>query len=235
MVEQKKISLQAATRSVTGKKVKSLRNSGVIPAIVYGHKRNPEALSIKKTEFVKAYGEAGTSTLIDLKIDDSSSIKVLAHEPQLDPVRDEPIHVDFYQVRMDEKIKTEIPLEFIGTSEAVETQDGTLITNRDNVEVECLPTDLVSSIEVDLSALKTFEDQITVASIKVPQGIEILTEPEEVIAFAEEPRSEEEMAELEESAADQEKEAIEQIAGEEAEDEGAAEEAGETKPEESAE
>jgi len=222
MVDQKKISLKAEVRSIVGKKVKTLRNEGFIPAVVYGHKEKPESISINKIDFVKAYDEAGTSTLIDLTVDDAKSIKVLAHEPQLDPVRNEPIHVDLYRVSMDEKIKTEIPLEFIGESEAVASLDGTLITNRDNVEVECLPADLVSYIEIDLSALKTFEDQITVAKIKVPQGIEILTEPEEVIAFAEEPRSEEEMAELEESAEDQEKEAIEQIAGEEATDDEAA-------------
>lgn len=214
MVEQKKISLAAETRSVTGKKVKNLRNEGIIPAVVYGHKEKPESLSIKKIDFVKAYHEAGTSTLVDLKIDDSKSVKVLVHEPQLDPVRNEPIHVDFYRVSMDEKIKTEIPLEFVGESAAVANMDGALITNRDNVEVECLPADLVSFIEIDLSALGTFEDQITVADIKKPAGIEIITEPEAVIAFAEAPRSEEEMAELEESAEDQEKEAIEQIAGE---------------------
>jgi large subunit ribosomal protein L25 len=217
MVEQKKISLTAETRSVTGKKVKNLRNEGIIPAVVYGHKEKPESLSIKKIDFVKAYHEAGTSTLVNLKIDDSKSVKVLVHEPQLDPVRNEPVHVDFYRVSMDEKIKTEIPLEFIGESAAVANMDGALITNRDNVEVECLPADLVSFIEIDLSALGTFEDQITVADIKKPAGIEIITEPEAVIAFAEAPRSEEEMAELEESAEDQEKEAIEQIAGEDAE------------------
>jgi large subunit ribosomal protein L25 len=115
---------------------------------------------------------------------------------------------------MDEKIKTEIPLTFVGESDAVANLDGTLITNRDEVEVECLPADLVSEITIDISALKTFEDQITVADIKLPNAVEILVEPEEVICFVEEPRSEEEMAELEESAADQEKEAIEQMEAE---------------------
>jgi large subunit ribosomal protein L25 len=131
---------------------------------------------------------------------------------------------------MDEKIKTEIPLEFVGESEAVEQLDGSLVTNRDNVEVECLPADLVSEIQVNISELKTFEDSISVKDLAIPQGIEVLTDSEEVIAVVEPPRSEEELAELEESAAEEEKEAIEQMGaeaeGEEAESETEGEETG---------
>lgn len=216
MVETKKISLKAKTRSITGKKVKSLRLNGLIPAVLYGHGTKPHSLEINTSEFKKAYDEAGTSSLVDLKIDDANSVKVLTHEPQLNPVTGIPVHVDFYKVKMDEKIRTEVPLEFIGESDAVKNDDGTLITNRDNIEIECLPSDLIPNYEIDLSALKTFDDQITVANIKLPETIEIITDPEEVIAFVEPPRSDEELAELEEtSAAEEEKEAIEQIAGEE--------------------
>lgn len=216
-MEAKKISLQAASRLVTGKKVKNLRANGLIPAVLYGRDTKPQSLEIKNIDFKKAFAEAGTSTLIDLKIDDKNSVKVLTHEPQVNPVSDAAIHVDFYKVRMDEKINTEIPLEFIGESDAVKNEDGTLITNRDNIEIECLPNDLIPNYEIDLSALKTFDDQITVADIKLPSTIEILTDAEEVIAFVEPPRSDEELAELDESAAEEEKEAIEQIAGEEGE------------------
>jgi len=218
MAEIKKISLKSKTRTVFGKQVKSLRADGLIPAVLYGHDTKPQSIEIPSVDFVKAYGEAGTSTLVDLIVDDSSAVKVLTHEPQVDPVSDKPIHVDFYKVRMDEKIKTEIPLEFVGESSAVKNDDGTLVTNRDNVEIECLPNDLIPMIEVDLGALNTFDDQITVASLKIPSNIEILTDTEEVIAFVEPPRSDEELAELEESAEEEEKEAIEQIAGEEGEE-----------------
>ncbi len=217
-METKKISLDAKTRLVIGKKVKSLRENGVIPAVLYGHNTKPQSLEIKTTDFNKAYDEAGTSTLVDLKIDDGKSTKVLTHEPQVHPVTGETMHVDFYSVRMDEKLQTEIPLEFIGESDAVKNEDGTLITNRDNIEIECLPSDLIPHYDIDISALKTFDDQITVADIKLPSTIEILTDPEEVIAFVEPPRSDEELAELEESAAEEEKEAIDQIAGEEGEE-----------------
>lgn len=219
-------SLSSKKREIFGKKVKNLRHRGLIPGIVYGHDTKGESVSVEAALFSKIFKEAGSSALVDLTIDDKNAFKVLIKEPQCNPVTGQPIHADFYKVKMDEKIKTEIPLEFVGESDAVANLDGSLVTNRDMVEVECLPSDLVGQIEVDISVLKTFEDQITISNIKLPSGIEILSDPEEVICFVEEPRSEEEMAELEESAADQEKEAIEQM-GAEAAAEGAEGEEGE--------
>jgi len=218
MIEQKTYKLGAKSREITGKKVKNLRLNGEIPAVIYGHDTKPQALTLNRSEFSKIYAEAGISSLIDLDIEGKSTVKVISHEPDLNPVTDEPIHVDLYKVRMDEKIKTEIPLEFVGESDAVTQLDGSLVTNRDNIEIECLPADLIPSIEVDISQLKTFEDSINVGSLKLPANIELLTDPEEVIASVEEPRSEEELAELEESAAEEEKEALEKM-----QEEGAAE------------
>jgi large subunit ribosomal protein L25 len=204
--------LKTKIRDITGKKVKQLRSQGLIPAVLYGHGIKPENLAVAKNDFKKIFAEAGTSSLITLETEGKAPVKVLVHEPQVNPVSDEPIHIDFYKVRMDEKIKTEIPLEFVGESEAVKQLDGSLVTNRDNIEIECLPTDLIPSIEVDISTLKTFEDQISVKDIKVPEKIEVLTDKDEVIAFVEPPRSEEELAELETpTAAEEEKEAIEQM------------------------
>ena len=217
MVEIKHIILEAKSREITGKKVKQIRKNGHIPCVVYGHGGKPQPIEVLEKSFIKVYDEAGTSTLVDLKIDSGKSVKVLTHEPQVDPVTGKPLHVDFYRVRMDEKIKTEIPLEFTGESDAVKNEEGTLVTNRDNIEIECLPSNLIPSYEIDISSLKTFDDQITVSNIKLPETIEILTDLEEVIAFVEPPRSDEELAELEESAEEEEKEAMEQIAGEEGE------------------
>jgi len=214
MNEQKTYTLRAEKREIIGKKVKTLREKGLIPAVIYGHDTKPQNISLYVNEFAKTYSEAGTSSLVDLSVDSSPAVKVLTREPQLDPVKNTPIHIDFYKVRMDKKIKTEIPLEFIGTSEAVEQLDGSLVTNRDSIEVECLPADLVPEIKIDISSLKSFEENITISDIKVPSGIEVLNDPEEVVALVEPPRSEEELAELEESAAEEEKEAIEQMEAE---------------------
>jgi len=214
MSEQKQYHLKAEIREITGKKVKKLRLRGLIPAVLYGRDIKPEALTVTKNEFEKVYKEAGTASLVDLEVENKAPVKVITHEPQLDPVKDEPLHIDFYKVRMDEKIKTEIPLEFTGESKAVEQLDGSLVTNRDNIEVECLPADLIPALIVDISTLKTFEDSITVGSLKVPPEIEVLTDKDEVIASVEPPRSDEELAELEESAAEEEKEAMEQMEAE---------------------
>jgi len=214
-MNKKTYNLSAQKREIVGKKVKNLRNKGLIPAVLYGRGADPVLVSVLKADFDKVYEEAGTSSLIDLIIDSGQPIKVLAHEPQNDPVSGKPIHIDFYRIKMDEKIKTEIPLEFIGTSEAVEQLEGSLVKNKDSVDVECLPNDLVSAIQIDISSLKNFEDTIKISDLLKPHGIEILHEADEIIALVEEPRSEEELAELEEaSAEDEEKEALEKMGSE---------------------
>lgn len=215
MNKQKTYTLSAVKRETIGKKVKNIRAEGMMPAVLYGNKTEAEVISIPLVNFEKTFDEAGTSSLIDLTIDSGKPIKVLSHEPQNDPVSGKPIHVDFYRVRMDEKIKTEIPLNFLGESEAVEQLEGSLVTNKDAVDVECLPADLVSEITVDISLLKTFEDTIKISDLNVPDSIEVLHEEDEVIALVEEPRSEEELAELEDtSAEDEEKEALEKMGAE---------------------
>jgi len=213
------ITLKAEPRKVLGKKVKTLRRHGVLPAVVYGHKTKAQPLSVDLGSFNRAYAQAGTSSLIEIDIGGQKKINALAHEPQYDPIQGTPIHVDFHRVKMDEKIRTEIPLQFTGKAPAVEQLDGTLVTPRDNIEVECLPKDLVHSINIDLSKLATLENQIKVGDITPPPGVEFVTDAEEVIALVEPPRSEEELAELETSAAETEVEAVEQAAGEKEEEE----------------
>jgi len=213
-----KFSLKALPREILGKKVKLLRQAGQIPAVIYGGKGSPVSITLDKKEFEKVYGDAGSSSLIEVDLGGKKE-NVLAQEPQNDPVTDRILHVDFIRVRMDEKIKTEIPLHFVGESKAVEQDSGTLVTPRDSIEVECLPGDLVHEIEIDLGTLKDFESQIKTSNITAPAGIEILTNPDDVIALVEPPRSEEELAELEKPTAEQEAEAVEAVAG--AKEEGA--------------
>jgi large subunit ribosomal protein L25 len=99
---------------------------------------------------------------------------------------------------MKEKIHAEVPLKFIGDSVAVIEKEGSLITSKDSIEVECLPADLIPELEVDISVLDDFEKNIKISDLKLPEGIEILDDAEEIVAHVEEPRSEEELAELEE-------------------------------------
>lgn len=205
-----KIILKSEKRTVLGKKVKSLRNDGLIPVVLYGKDFKTQSLSVKKTELEKVLSKAGTSTIVDLEIEGGDNHKILLHEPQRDAVYSKILHVDFYKVNMKVKIHTEIPLEFVGVSTAVEDLEGNLIINKDALEVECLPDDLVNHIEVDISVLKTFEDIIKVEDLKIPAGIEVQDDKEEIIAQVTPPRSEEELEAMEtETAADEEKEKIE--------------------------
>lgn len=180
-------------------KAAAVRNDSKIPAIIYGKDFENQKISVDGKIFNKVFTEAGESALIKLKVDDQSPIKVLVSDSQIHPVTGQIIHVDFYKVNMKEKIRTNIPLEMIGESLAVLDLEGSLVTNKDEVEVECLPNDLVHEIEVDISVLKTFDDVIKVSDLKVPAGIEILDEPEEVVVLVNPPRSEEELEALDEA------------------------------------
>lgn len=192
----KNLKLAAKTREVVGKKVEALRKQGKIPAVLYGHNVKPVNLVVDYPAFEKIYREAGESTLVDLVIDDKEPVKVLIQDHQLDPRTNQFIHVDLHQIRMDEKLHTDIILEFIGESPAVKGYGGILVTNLDHVEVECLPKDLVHEIKVDLSALKTFEDSIHISDIEIPAGITILNDPEDMVALVQPPRTEKELDDL---------------------------------------
>jgi large subunit ribosomal protein L25 len=188
--------LEAQSREITGKHVKQLRKAGRIPVVLYGHNVENRSLSLDAHSFEKMFNEVGHTTLLALSIDGKSVGKVLVHDVQTDAIRRQLTHVDLYQVNLKEKLTTEIPLSFIGISEAVDTLGGTLSTVKDAVEVECLPDDLVQEIEVDISSLKTFEDAIHVSDLIAPKGITILDEVDQLIASVTEPRSEAELAEL---------------------------------------
>lgn len=209
-------------------KANKLRQDGKIPAIVYGKHFDSLAVAVDRIDFEKIFKEAGTSSLIDIEAGDQK-FKVLVHDTQIDPLTSSVIHIDLLKVNMKEKIHAVIPLEFVGDSSAVINLEGSLITPVDSIEVECLPGDLMSEITVDISILDDFEKNIKVSDLKLSEAIEVLSDPEEIIAFVQEPRSEEEMEALNEEVVE-DVEAIEvENKGEEAPTEEGAEE---KKPEE---
>lgn len=165
-----------------------------IPANLYGKNIKNINLEIKKADFDKVWDEAGESNLIDLKLD-NESIKALIKEVQYHPVKDTPLHVDFYQVNMKEKITTEIPLEFIGESKAVKELNGLLMRQVDSVLVRCLPGDLIDHIEVDISSLETFGDSIHMEDLILPKSMELLHEGDEIVVSAIAPKVEEKVEE----------------------------------------
>ncbi len=189
-------------RSELGRNVKKIREQNLIPAVLYGHKVKNLNLSVNYNDFEKVYTEAGESTLIKLKIEDGESTKervVLIHDVTRDAVSNYFIHIDFKQIKMDETITVEIPLIFVGESEAIKTDKGVLIKSIQNVEIEALPQDLIHEIEVDISVLKTFDDNIYVKDINVSDKIKLTADPEDVVASVTPPRTQEELEELEET------------------------------------
>jgi len=190
--------LKTKTRKLQNKKVKILREKGLIPAVVYGHGFSSQNLEVEYLAFQKIYELTGGSELVDLQIDEREPIKVLIYDVQTDPLKDRFIHIDFYKVKMTEKIAAEIELEFVGTSSAQKELGGVLVKNLDKIEVKCLPQDLVHKIEVDISSLKTFDETVCVKDLKVPYQIEVLNKEDEVVARVMPPRTEKELEELEE-------------------------------------
>ena len=209
------LSLSAKIRKDLGKKVKALRKKGVIPAILYGPEIHPVKssgagakqfnrvknlpLEIDSKEFEKILKEAGESSLVKLQVKDedkkNKEFVVLIHEIENDPLTLKPIHIDFYQPRLKEEVEALVPLIFEGESKAVKELGGTLVKNISEVKVKALPLNLPKEIKVSIEKLKTFEDEIYISDLKLPEGVKILKGPNEIVAFAAPPEKvEEELA-----------------------------------------
>lgn len=192
------VNITATKRAVTGKEVSKLRDSGKMPSVLYGHKVENQNIEVDAKEFVRAFKTAGESSIVNLVVDGKTQ-PVIIHDVQHHYLTGEPIHADFLAVNMTEKIKVNIPLQFIGESMAVKSLGGTLVKNLSEVEVECLPGELPHQIEVDISSLATFDDSIRISDLKVPGKVEILTNAQETVVNVAAPRSEEEMKSLDEA------------------------------------
>ena len=193
-----RIILKSKLRKETGKKVKKYRQDGLVPAVVYGKKIPSRNLWVDLLEMEKVYSRAGENTIIELDVKGGKKVNVLIHDIQVNPLSENFSHVDFFQIRMDEKIETEIPLEFTGEAPAVKELGGVLVKNMDDVPVSCLPADLPSMLEVNIEKLKTFDDRFKVSELSVSEKVKILLDSETIIALVSPPRSEEEMAKLDE-------------------------------------
>jgi large subunit ribosomal protein L25 len=201
--------LKAQKREIFGKKVKLLRKEGFIPAIIYGHKFKNIPLKINSDDFLSIFKKAGESTIIKLEIQDDKTYNVLIHDVLRDPVSEKILHIDFYRIKADEAITTEISLIFENTSPAVEDLGGILITNLRSVKVKALSKDLPHDIKVDISLLKDFNDRIKISDLSIPEKVEILAEPEDVILLVKPPRTQAEIEALDEEV----KEEVEQVEG----------------------
>jgi large subunit ribosomal protein L25 len=194
-----KLELKAGKRTVGGRKAEALRSDGLVPAVVYGRGVRSEPLEVESRLLEKVYAQASGNKIVALKVGDGRARNVLIYDVQRGAVKGELRHADFYVVRMDEVLKAEVPLRFVGESTAVYQDEGTLMKNVEAVEVECLPADLPESIQVDISVLDDFEKSITLEDLDMPAGVKLANEDlSTLVARIEPPRSDEELAELEE-------------------------------------
>lgn len=226
------ITLKAEKREVFGKKTKKLREQGLIPAELYGRGVSNIHLSVPAKEFAKAYEEGGEHSVLYLEVDGQSH-PVLIHDVHEDSMKPEILAIDFHEIRMDEKVKAHVPLEFEGEPPAVEEKEGILIKNMDEIEVEALPADLPHSIKVDLSGLIELDQSIYVKDLPKGDKFEYVIDEETAIVSVTAPK-EEEIEEVPPPAVKEEEVAVAE--GEEAapKEEGVAEQAGEAEKTDSA-
>jgi large subunit ribosomal protein L25 len=182
-----KLQIEAAVRDPKSQARKILEKQGLIPAELYGHGIANLHLSVNQNEFSKLLRKAGESTIIEVKATDGVH-NVLIHDVQKHYLNSSPVHVDFYEVKMTEKLTASVALEFIGEADAVKVLGGTLVKVLSEVEVECLPADLPHNIEVDIASLKTFEDTILVKDLAVSDKVAIKTDSDEMVAKVQPPR-----------------------------------------------
>jgi len=192
-----KVQLNAQLRSESNGKAKKIRTAGFIPAVIYGFGKANKNIKVKKHDFEKVFAVAGEFNLVDLSIDEAAPKKVIIKDVQRDGITDSIIHIDFYQVDMTKKITTEIPLNFIGEAKAVKESGGTLVKNMDSVEIECLPGDLVSHIDVDISVLENFDQFIRLHDLVLPHGIVLAQATNEAVVGVVETKVEEEAPKVE--------------------------------------
>ena len=216
------LQLAVDVRTVTGKKVKSLRRQGILPAHLYGRSTESQSLQAPIQQVVELLTTAGRNAIISLMINGEGEARsVVLRGVQRNPFTDELYHVDFFQVSLTEKLRADVPLVLVGEAPAVMVHNGVLLQNLDHLTIEALPTDVPPKIEVDVSGLEELEAGIFVRELNVPANVDVLASPDLLVAKVEPPKIAAEL-EAEEAAAAAEAEALAE--GEEAEAEAEAEE-----------
>lgn len=206
-------SLEANKRTMTGKRVRKLRAQGVTPGVIYGTVvEDPIPITVEERSLLRMYQSIGNSSLLDLNLD-GDTYTVYIRNLQMDPIKRQAVHAEFFAPNLRVAMTASVPLHLVG-----EPKDDRLVVMhvRDTVELRGLPTDLPGAIDVDVSSLETADDSILVGDLALPENVELITSPDEMIvrltepqvAAEEEPEVEgvegEEAAEAAEAPADEE-------------------------------
>lgn len=183
--------LHVTERVKLGRAAQKLRKEGMVLAELYGHGIDNVHLSIKRNDFASVYKKAGESSIINLVLG-TERRPVLIQSVELDPITNVFSHVDFYQVRMDETIRTEVPLVFVGESPAVKSSGGILVRTLQTLPIESLPKDLPHEINIDISRLTELDSALYVRDIALPKGVKAMISTETAIVSVVAPKAEEE-------------------------------------------
>ena len=160
------LKLQATHRTAHGRQVRKLRKEGAVPAVVYGHRSDAEAITLDAGEFRRVFAKAGRTHLIDFVLDGGRPQKVLIKEVQKHPRYERPIHIDLFRIDLKEKLQIDVPITIVGESPAVKRGDGDLLISLHSIRVECLPGDIPEAIEVDVSRLEEIDDSVRVHDLQ---------------------------------------------------------------------
>jgi len=176
------IELEITKREVLGKKVRFLRRQGITPVHLFGHGIESMALQGDTAKLQQVLTEAGEAKVISLKLDNEKRPRsVLVREVQVDSLKGRLLHVDFYQVKMTEEVKVEVPITLVGEAPALKLRANMLMQELDTLTVECLPAKIPASVELDISSLTEAGQMVRVKDIELEKGVTILNDPELVV------------------------------------------------------
>jgi len=171
-------------------KLADLRKVGKMPAVFYGKKTASTPISVLQKDFLKVWKIAGESSVVTLK-DATAEVDVLIHDVDVDPVSDIPRHADFYVFEKGKKLEISVPLTFVGVAPVVKDLGGSLVKALHELKISADPQHIPHSIEVDVSSLVDFDSQILAEQIKLPEGVDLVELPAEVVASGARPKEEE--------------------------------------------
>ena len=209
-------------RESLGRKANRLRRSGILPANVYGAGVASVAIQLGQHDFVQLLKKAGETELIDLQIADEKGPRpVLIYDVQTEPITLEPLHVDFFQVNLKEKVEVTIPIELVGEAPVVVEKRGVLLQIMNEVQIEVLPADIPHAFELDISKLNAVGDTLALSDLPVPAGVDMLVEDMEelVVKIEAVVEAADELAKMDAETAEQEQTKAEEAAAEPAEGE----------------
>ena len=188
-----KVVIKATKRDVAGKQVNALRRSGQLPAVIYGKHTEPINISLESHSASLALAKISSSTIVTIDVD-GKEYPTLVREKQRDFIKNRLLHIDFLAVSLTEKLRATVSLNFVGVSAAVKDYSAVFVHNLEQFHVECLPTDLPESIDVNIAQLARIGDAIRVRDVVVSDKIRVLENSDTVVAVASAPKVDESAA-----------------------------------------